>query len=285
MREGVTPVCPACRSRACRETALRLRRRSRRLQACVCGGRTRLRRLPARRHARRLRDGRNSDLVEVGGPTMTHHPATPGRAAAGSALAAVCGLAAILTAQSPAPSRLPLSTLKLPPGFSISVYADNVPNARSMALRPGRHALCRHPDRRKRLRRRRRQQGPEGRQGAHPRHRPGHAERRGGAGRLAVCRRGVPHPAVRQHRGRASTSRRPRSSSPTRYPTRPAPRLEVHRVRARRLALRARRRPVQRLRARRRALRRPSPGSGRTARASRSSRAASATRWASTGTR
>lgn len=29
---------------------------------------------------------------------------------------------------------LPLETIKLPPGFSISVYADDVPNARSMAL-------------------------------------------------------------------------------------------------------------------------------------------------------
>jgi glucose/arabinose dehydrogenase len=31
-------------------------------------------------------------------------------------------------------SRLPLDTIKLPPGFSITVYADNVPNARSMTL-------------------------------------------------------------------------------------------------------------------------------------------------------
>jgi len=32
--------------------------------------------------------------------------------------------------------RLPLHTIKLPPGFTISVYASNVPNARSMALSP-----------------------------------------------------------------------------------------------------------------------------------------------------
>ena len=29
---------------------------------------------------------------------------------------------------------LPLDTIKLPPGFAITVYADNVPNARGMAL-------------------------------------------------------------------------------------------------------------------------------------------------------
>ena len=29
---------------------------------------------------------------------------------------------------------LPLDTIRLPPGFKISVYADNVPGARSMAL-------------------------------------------------------------------------------------------------------------------------------------------------------
>jgi glucose/arabinose dehydrogenase len=32
--------------------------------------------------------------------------------------------------------RLPLDTIKLPPGFRISVFADNVPEARSMALGP-----------------------------------------------------------------------------------------------------------------------------------------------------
>ena len=33
-------------------------------------------------------------------------------------------------------SKLPIETIKLPPGFSISVYAGNVPGARSMALSP-----------------------------------------------------------------------------------------------------------------------------------------------------
>src|SRR3989338_11403448 len=31
---------------------------------------------------------------------------------------------------------LPLDLIKLPPGFKISLYADNVPGARSMALSP-----------------------------------------------------------------------------------------------------------------------------------------------------
>jgi len=44
----------------------------------------------------------------------------------------------VLLLCSPADSsgELPLHTIKLPPGFTISVYADNVPNARSMALGP-----------------------------------------------------------------------------------------------------------------------------------------------------
>src|SRR5437016_4749333 len=33
-------------------------------------------------------------------------------------------------------SELPLDTIKLPPGFSISIYARNVPGARSMTLSP-----------------------------------------------------------------------------------------------------------------------------------------------------
>ncbi|MDO8836472.1 MAG: sorbosone dehydrogenase family protein [Vicinamibacterales bacterium] len=41
-----------------------------------------------------------------------------------------------VSAQVPASGRLPLDTITLPPGFSISVYADNVPNARSLALGP-----------------------------------------------------------------------------------------------------------------------------------------------------
>jgi glucose/arabinose dehydrogenase len=62
--------------------------------------------------------------------------ATRRRTAAGLALAAGW-LVAGSAAQSPSPSRLPLPALKLPPGFSIGVYADNVPNARSMTLGPG----------------------------------------------------------------------------------------------------------------------------------------------------
>jgi glucose/arabinose dehydrogenase len=44
----------------------------------------------------------------------------------------------VLLSCSPTDSRgeLPLHTIKLPPGFTIGVYADNVPNARSMALGP-----------------------------------------------------------------------------------------------------------------------------------------------------
>ena len=53
------------------------------------------------------------------------------------ALASACTAAVTFAAQSPSPERLRLSSLTLPPGFSISVYADNVPNARSLALGPG----------------------------------------------------------------------------------------------------------------------------------------------------
>src|SRR5262249_13023895 len=44
----------------------------------------------------------------------------------------------LLPSCSPADSNggVPLDTIKLPPGFAISVYASNVPNARSMALSP-----------------------------------------------------------------------------------------------------------------------------------------------------
>lgn len=46
-------------------------------------------------------------------------------------------LALLLTASFPGYSRdLPLDKIKLPPGFRISIYADNVPGARSMALSP-----------------------------------------------------------------------------------------------------------------------------------------------------
>ncbi len=55
----------------------------------------------------------------------------------GVALAALACLSAAPAAQAPGSERLRLASLTLPPGFSISVYADNVPNARSLALGPG----------------------------------------------------------------------------------------------------------------------------------------------------
>jgi glucose/arabinose dehydrogenase len=58
------------------------------------------------------------------------------RTVAVAVLASAVGLAAALDGQAPAPARLPLETLKLPAGFSISLFADNVPNARSMTLGP-----------------------------------------------------------------------------------------------------------------------------------------------------
>ena len=48
--------------------------------------------------------------------------------------AAAAAIAA--TMLGPAPPRLPLNTIKLPPGFTISIFAPNVPDARSMALAP-----------------------------------------------------------------------------------------------------------------------------------------------------
>ena len=64
------------------------------------------------------------------------HLRTPRAALAASALASAVWLAAAPQAQTPGPDRLKLSTLRLPPGFTISVYADNVPNARSLAIGP-----------------------------------------------------------------------------------------------------------------------------------------------------
>ena len=49
-----------------------------------------------------------------------------------TALAAV--ISGLLHADAVQAARLPLDTLKLPPGFEISVYADQVPNARGMTL-------------------------------------------------------------------------------------------------------------------------------------------------------
>ena len=42
--------------------------------------------------------------------------------------------AVILAGQTPAPPRLPLTDIRLPPGFAIDVYTADVPNARQMAL-------------------------------------------------------------------------------------------------------------------------------------------------------
>jgi glucose/arabinose dehydrogenase len=49
---------------------------------------------------------------------------------------ACVALFAFLAAAPGQAQRLPLETIKLPPGFRISVFADNVPEARSMALGP-----------------------------------------------------------------------------------------------------------------------------------------------------
>src|SRR5207248_10989405 len=58
-------------------------------------------------------------------------------AAATLALAATAGLAiVVLPSCLRAAARLPLDRIKLPAGFTIAVYADNIPDARSMALAP-----------------------------------------------------------------------------------------------------------------------------------------------------
>jgi glucose/arabinose dehydrogenase len=53
-----------------------------------------------------------------------------------SFLIKVLTLALALSATLPAPAaqKLPLESIRLPPGFQISVFADNLPNARAMAL-------------------------------------------------------------------------------------------------------------------------------------------------------
>jgi len=51
-------------------------------------------------------------------------------------LAVHCALFFILAAPPTFSRELPLDTIKLPPGFKISLYADNVPGARSMTLSP-----------------------------------------------------------------------------------------------------------------------------------------------------
>ena len=54
----------------------------------------------------------------------------------GVCLGILVALCVAVSALAVAAKELPLHTLNLPPGFSISLYADNVPNARAMALSP-----------------------------------------------------------------------------------------------------------------------------------------------------
>ncbi len=149
-----------------------------------------------------------------------------------------------------AQSALPLDRIKLPPGFIIETVA-RVPNAREHDLGRARHAL------------RRLDQCWQGVRGdAEGRRRRDRARHclglaRAGGRRLSQWRAlrlgHQPHPALRRHREpprqSARAGRRERSVS-DRWPSRP----EVHRLRARRQAVRARRRAVQHLRARSRAL-------------------------------
>ncbi len=51
-------------------------------------------------------------------------------------LAAAPILSVVCSPSASDPEPLPLHTIKLPPGFKISVYAGNIPNARSMVLSP-----------------------------------------------------------------------------------------------------------------------------------------------------
>ena len=46
-------------------------------------------------------------------------------------------LTALLFSQACSAQPLPLDTIKLPPGFEIKIYADNIPGARSLTLSPG----------------------------------------------------------------------------------------------------------------------------------------------------
>src|SRR6266850_1126037 len=52
----------------------------------------------------------------------------------GSAVRAGCACVAFVLAQAAPAQRLPLERIKLPPGFEIGVFADGVPDARSLAL-------------------------------------------------------------------------------------------------------------------------------------------------------
>ena len=58
-------------------------------------------------------------------------------ASVGARLSLLVALCMAVNATVAGAKELPLHTLNLPPGFSISLYADDVPNARAMALSPG----------------------------------------------------------------------------------------------------------------------------------------------------
>ncbi len=124
------------------------------------------------------------------------------------------------------------------------------------------------------------------RRGRRPRHRVG-AARAGGRGvswRRALRLGGVAHIALRRHR---APPRRPAEPGGRQRPLsdrRPS-RPQVHRLRSRRQALRARGRALQCLRERPRPLRRDHAHESRRHRAPRSTRAGCATPWASTGIR
>ena len=95
--------------------------------------------------------------------------------------------------------------------------------------------------------RRRQERRPEGRSGPDHRERPERAERRRLSRRRPLRRRDRPHRPLRRHRVEArvagAAGRRQRHAAEGH-----APRPEVHRLRARRPALRAGRRALQRLR-------------------------------------
>ena len=59
---------------------------------------------------------------------------TVGRLAVAAFL--LCGVAAVIHGQAPAPAVAPLPDLVVPPGFSISVFASGLPGARLMTLSP-----------------------------------------------------------------------------------------------------------------------------------------------------
>ena len=138
-----------------------------------------------------------------------------------------------------------LDELTLPPGFRIAVYAADVPNARQMALGPpgvvfvGSNAAG------------------QGVRGGGSRRRQSHGARRVASGLSmpsgVAFRDGALYVAavnrILRYRDVARDPAHPPKPEVVSdaYPSRPAPRLEVHRVRAGRLALRAGRRAVQHL--------------------------------------